>query len=247
MNEPRVSGDGMADINACDGIIRDEMPTNITRIGDRGAQGSEGPCVAARHPQVGVDGSQANRDDDPDGHADGHDHDERRVPAPEVREEEARGDAQNLAGSEGGLDEAHDPPAHLEREQVGRDGKDDRPDHAAEDARDHAGDEEERIAVRDSAQLRGEDEAGVEEEQEPLAVEAVREAGREDARRARAEGVDRDHEPELAGRDVKRRHQHCAERRQRHEVEDDGELQKRQQGDDELLVTAHGGRRPRLA
>jgi hypothetical protein len=35
-------------------------------------------------------------------------------------------------------------------------------------------------------------------------------------------------------------HKHGAERRQRHEVEDHGELQEGQQRDDELLVAGHG-------
>jgi hypothetical protein len=56
-----------------------------------------------------------------------------------------------------------------------------------------------------------------------------RKAGRHDAGKSRAECVGRDRRPELRGRNIKRRHDDGAEWRHDHEIDDDRELDKRQQ------------------
>ena len=177
-----------------------------------------------------------HRDDHADRHRDDNDREERHVPVPEIGDVDAGGDAEHLARRERGLNDAHHAPAHRERKQVGDDRENDGADHAAEDAGDHARDQELRIARRQRAQRGADDETAIEEQQELLAVEAVGEARREQARGAGAEGIGGDDLAEPLRRDVEVRHDDRAERRDDHEVEDDGELQKGEQRHQELLV-----------
>lgn len=171
----------------------------------------------------------------------GHDDpDERRVPVPSVGEVEPRRDAEDSARRERGLHDAHHAAAHVEREEVSGDRGDDGADDATEQARHHACDEQHLVRAREAAQERAEDEAAVEEEQEALPFKAVRHARREEPRGRRAEGVRRHGERELPRRDVQGRHELGAERRHDREVQDDGELEEREQRQHEALVGAHG-------
>ena len=86
------------------------------------------------------------------------------------------------------------------------------------------------------AKQRAQHEAGIEEKQQALAVEAVGETRRRQAGSRGAEGIGRDRQAELLRRDMQRRHHHRAQGRDDHEVQDDGELQEGQDGDDEFLV-----------
>ena len=63
----------------------------------------------------------------------------------------ARGQSQHLAGGEGRLHETHHAPAHLQGEEIGDDGHAYGADHAAEQAGDDAGGDEEPIGVGDAA------------------------------------------------------------------------------------------------
>nr|MCK7665410.1 hypothetical protein [Bradyrhizobium sp. 2S1] len=81
-----------------------------------------------------------------------------------------------------------------------------------------------------------EHEADIEEQQQPLAVEAIGKAGSEDAGKSGGESVGGHRDAELPGRDVERRHQDGAERRHDDEVEDQGELREGKQRDQERLI-----------
>ncbi|MGY4574806.1 hypothetical protein ACVWY5_007876 [Bradyrhizobium sp. USDA 3256] len=126
--------------------------------------------------------------------------------------------------------------ALLQREQVGDDGKHDGADHPAENARDDAAEQQHVEILRQRAEHGAEHEADIEEQQQPLAVEAIGKAGGEDAGNAGCERVGRDRDAELPGRDVQRRHQDGAERRHDDEVEDQRELREGKQRDQERLV-----------
>ena len=84
-------------------------------------------------------------------------------------------------------------------------------------------------------------EAAVEEQQELLAVELVREARGQDAGDAGGKGVGRHDQAELAGGDVQVGHEDGAQGAHDHEVQHHGELQERQHGDHEFLVGGEGG------
>ncbi|MGY3364605.1 hypothetical protein ACVWZL_001730 [Bradyrhizobium sp. GM2.4] len=171
---------------------------------------------------------------------------ERDVPVPLVGEEKTGRDAQHLACSEGGLHETHDAAAQLQREQIGDDGEHDRADHAAEQAGHDPPQQQQMIVGRDRAQHRAKGEAGVEEQQQPLAIKPVGKAGRQDAGNPRAERIGRDRHAELSGRNIERRHHDGAERRHDHEIDDDRELDQRQQRNEDRLVAreASGWRLP---
>jgi hypothetical protein len=121
---------------------------------------------------------------------------------------------------------------------MARDGADD----SAEEAGDDTGEEEQPVAGDDAAEKGAEDETAVEAEEQPLAVETVGEAGRHDARDAGADGVGGDHQAELGRGDPHLRHEDGPQGGEDHEVDDDGELEQRKKGDDELLVGGEGGR-----
>jgi hypothetical protein len=95
------------------------------------------------------------------------------------------------------LYDAHDATSHLQRKKVGRDGKHNRANHASEDARNDAAEQQKRIRGRHCAQKGAQYESDVEEEQEVLAVEAIRETRSQNRGDAGAEGVGRYHQPEL--------------------------------------------------
>jgi hypothetical protein len=185
---------------------------------------------------MGGDGLELGQDDYAHGGAHAHDHDERGVPAEVVPEPQADGEAEHLAGAEGGLYEAHHASAHLHGEQVGDDGHGDGSDDPAENSGDDARRDQELVGGRDAAEQGSDDEPREEEEQELLAVELVGEAGREDSGNARGEGVGGDRQSELLRGDGKRRHEQGSQGAHDHEVEDDAELEEGQHGDDELLV-----------
>ncbi len=212
-------------------------------------QVSERAALGALQLEVRVDRLHVHRDEHARDRRERDDHQERRVPAPQVREIETERKAEDLARGERGLHHAHDPAALIEREQVGDDREGDRADHPAEDAGHHAREEQEVVGGRKAAEQRADEEAGVEEHQQLLAVEAIGEPGREEARDAGAERIDRYHQPEARRRDVKVAHEERAQRRQDHEVEDDRELEKSQDRDDDLLIRRErrrgGGRRSR--
>ena len=158
------------------------------------------------------------------------------MPAPMVGEEQTGGQAQHLAGGKCGLDIAHHPAAHLEVEQVGGDGQHDRPDHPAEQPGDDARQQQHGIGGGQGAQQCAQHEAGIEEQQQALPVEAVGKARRHDARQSGGEGIGTHRQAELLRGDAQVRHHHRAQRRDDHEVQDQGELQKGQRGDDKHLV-----------
>jgi hypothetical protein len=93
------------------------------------------------------------------------------------------------------------------------------------------------IVRRQSTEGRSKGKTDVEEQQQALAVEPVGETGREDAGNSRAERIGRDRHAKLRGRNIQRRHDDGAERRHDHEVEDDRELDKRQQRNQQRLVS----------
>ncbi len=186
--------------------------------------------------EVRVDGPHVDRDEHARDAGQPDDHQERRVPAPAVRQVEADRDAHDLARGERGLHDAHHPPAQIQRKEIGDDREDDRADDAAEQAGHHARDQQEVVAGGDAAQERPEHESDVEEQQHALAIEAVGETGGQKTGGAGAEGIDRHHQPEGGRRDVQVAQQQGAQRRQDHEVEDDRELQEREDRDDPLLV-----------
>jgi len=193
--------------------------------------------------EVGVDWLKAREDDAARDDRQRDDHEERRMPPPAVRQIEAERQAEYLAGGERGLHDAHDPATHVERKEIGDDGHRDRADDAAEDPGDDARGQQELVGRREAAEERAPGEAGVEEEEELLAIEAVGEPSGEQARERSAEGIHRHDQAELLGREVQIAQQDRAERRDDHEIEDDRELQEREHADHELLVRGEGGRR----
>jgi hypothetical protein len=96
------------------------------------------------------------------------------------------------------------------------------------------------VGGRDRAEKRTGNETDIEENQQPLPVEAVGIPGGQQAGRTGAEGVYRDQQAELGGGDRERRHDHRPEGRENHEIQDDRKLQKGDQGDDEALVARQG-------
>ena len=142
----------------------------------------------------------------------------------------------DLAGGKCGLYDAHHTPPHLQREQVGGDCKHDGADDAAEQAGHDSGQEQQGIVRRERAESGADDEAGIEEKEESLSIEPVGEAGCQKAGDAGAEGVGRHDLAKSLRTDFEVGHDDRAERRYDHEVQDDGELQEREQRDDELLV-----------
>lgn len=175
---------------------------------------------------------------------------ERDMPVPGIGEIKPDRNAQHLAGREGRLDDAHDASPQLRREQIGGDGQRDGTDHAPEQARDDTRDQQTFKTLRQTAPHGPQHEAGIEEQQEPLAVEAVGKTGREQARGPGAEGIRRYHQPELLRRDLHGGHDHGTQGRHQHEIENDRKLQEGQQADDGLLVareSRRGGRTGRLA
>src|SRR5262249_46385226 len=96
---------------------------------------------------------------------------------------------------------------------------------------------------RDSAEERPDHEADIEDEQEFAAIEAIRETRRGEPRDAGAERVRRYDAPELRRLDPELAEEHRPEGREDHEIQDDGELEEREEGDDEDLVTREGSLR----
>jgi hypothetical protein len=180
-----------------------EEGQQVARLGD-GVEQVHERAVLLRLAQVGVHRLQLRGDHHQPRHAQRRQHDERRMPVPAIRQEQAQRQAQHLAGREGGLDQAHHAAAQGDVEQVGGDRQHHRTDHAAEQAREHARGQQQLEGGREAAPQRAHQEAGVEEHQDLLAVEAVGEAGGDEAGDARAERVGRHDQAELLGRDRQR-------------------------------------------
>ena len=100
------------------------------------------------------------------------------MPVPVIGEVEPGGQAQHLAGGKGGPQKAHHPAAHFQREQIGGDGQHHRADHPAEQSGDDPGRQQQGVGGGQGAEQGAQQEARIEEEQQPLAVEAVGKAGR---------------------------------------------------------------------
>ena len=180
------------------------------------------------HQQDG--GHRDDRQADQGGEAD--------MPVPVVGQKKPDRDTQHLACRERGLHEAHDAAAQVQRKQVGDDREHDRAHHAAEQSGDDPAEQQHMIVRRERAESRAKREADIEEQQQALAIEPIGKACRQDTRNACAEGIGRDRHAELGGGNIQRRHDDGAERRHDHEVDNDRELDQRQQRHDQRLVTA---------
>ena len=161
---------------------------------------------------------------------------ERDVPIPMVGEKKTGWDAKHLACGEGGLHEAHDAAAQLQRKEIGDDGEHHGAYHAAEQAGNDPPKQQHMIVGSDRAKRRSKGKANIEKQQQSLAVELIGKAGRQNAGNSRAECVGRDRHPELCGRNIERRHHDGAEWRHDHEIDDDRKLDKRQQRNEDRLV-----------
>ena len=95
------------------------------------------------------------------------------MPSEVVGQEQPHRNAHHLAGGEGTLHRAHHAPAHVQREEVGDDGKGDGTDHPSEEAGEDARRQQQVVVGSQAAQERAHQEARVKEHQEALAVEAV--------------------------------------------------------------------------
>jgi hypothetical protein len=125
--------------------------------------------------------------------------------------------------------------------QVGDDGENHGAHHAAEQSGDNAAQEQHMKGRRQRAQRGSRRKADVKEQQQLLAIEAIGKARREDPRNARAERIGRNRDAELRRGDVQRRHDDGAERRHDHEVQNDRELDKRQQRNQRRLIPRKAG------
>jgi hypothetical protein len=80
------------------------------------------------------------------------------------------------------------------------------------------------VAPRQPAPQGSQYEAGIEKEQDLLAIEPIGKSRHHQSRDPRAESVSGDDESELRRADAEARHDRRAERRDQHEIKDDAEL-----------------------
>jgi hypothetical protein len=176
------------------------------------------------------DDDQTHRNSDED------DRHERDVPVPKVSDVQSDWDAQDLARGKCRLNEAHHTTAHLEREQVRGNGKNDGADDAAEQPGHDPRQKQQVIIRRERAERGTDNEPEIEEEQKSFSIEAISESGRHDAGDTGAECVCRHDLAKSLRTDFEVRHDYRAERRYDHEVQDDRELQEGEQSHDEFLI-----------
>jgi hypothetical protein len=123
---------------------------------------------------------------------------ERDVPVPMVGEKKTGWDAKHLACGEGGLHEAHDAAAQLQRKEIGNDGEHNGADHTAEQAGNDPPQQQHMIVGSDRAKRRSKGKADIKKQKQPLAIELIGKAGRQDAGNSSAECVRRDATPNCA-------------------------------------------------
>src|SRR3984893_3897147 len=114
-----------------------------------------------------------------------------------VGEKKTGWDAKHLACGEGGLHEAHDAAAQLQRKEIGDDGEHHGADHTAEQAGNDPPQQQHMIVGSDRAKRRSKGKADIKKQKQPLAIELIGKASRQDAGNSRAECVGRDRHPEL--------------------------------------------------
>ena len=147
-----------------------------------------------------------------------------RVPVEPAGERQPERNAEDGGERKSGHDVTHRATPAGGRDDIADHGGDERAGDAAEGAGDEPGDQQSGVGGREGAGESGETEAGVNDDERALAVDAVEKKTAGETAESGGEPVSRDEVGELRGRKSKSTHQLRPQRQHDHEIEDMREL-----------------------